>query len=199
MDNKTDFKHIFYSIDIVQIERSLFDYILKLCVINLVLFFAVFFTKAIESKIEFFLRSLMFFIFACFSIYSLLKRYRNRFISINYAEDTFCISYFRFFKKQKKYFNDIQTIAIISVSNYSLKRIILVELILDSSDTNHKKIHFFLPLKEVFKVLSVINDNNGTIDKNFDFRCALKEIRTFKSYSDVYEIIDRLLETNEIN
>lgn len=197
MDNKTDFKHIFYSIDIVQIERSLFDYILKLCVINLVLFFAVFFTKGIESKIEFFLRSLMFFIFACFSIYSLLNRYRNRFISICYADDTFSISYFRFFKKQKINFNDIQSIAMISVNNYSLRKIILVELILHSSDTNHKKTHFFLPLKDVLKVLSVINDNNGTIDKNFEFVCALKEIRTFKSYADVYEIIDRLLETRE--
>ncbi len=126
-----------------------------------------------------------------FTLYLMKKYYKYIFLSISFNGNNFKILYFKYGKRSKCELMPILVeVKKISVKYYSTISTIPVTIELISNDVTCR---FRLLLKEMILLFSFIEKNGGTVKKDFDFRCSLKELLSNEEYKDVKGEIQQLL------
>lgn len=184
--NKSIFK-----LDIDLVNKSFLFYGIRMLISNIILLITASLYGLFESKIQLLIMGGILCIFFAFSIHLLFKKYRNRFLSIEFNGNYFIIDYIHFCDIKKIETSNISVSTIFFVNNYSRTSYELTKINLEFQE---RKMYFFLPLEDVLKIIYIIKTNGGAFQKDFDLKCSLKEIRTLKNYEDLYLVIDTLLE-----
>ena len=182
------FKH---KIDKSIVQNSLISYTLRIVITDILFFVIAYSNGLFDSTTLKITMGTMIFVFFGISVYMLFKEYRNRFLSIEFNGILFKINYFSFFKLKQIETANISANTSFFVNNYSRKSFESTRINLEFKE---RKMSFFLPLEDVLKILFIIKTNGGDFQKDFDLKCLLKEIRTLKTYEDLYLVIDTLLE-----
>lgn len=179
-----------YSKD-VEVEKRLFwNRILRYFVFNLILLIVGFSQNLFSHKITTIVAGFLFTVFNINGLIILKRQFKLIFKSISYNGELFSLKYLEYAKNKEFQFEQISAHAIINFTHYSTKTTLPLKVTLE---TEKGKIIFYLLLKETILLFHFLEENGGIIKKDFDFKMALKELRTNEEYKDVLGEINDLL------
>lgn len=136
----------YHKIDKSIVQNSLISYTVRIVITDMLFFVIAYSNGLFENTTQTIIMGIMIFLFFGISGYMLIKKYRNRFLSIEFNGNLFKIEYISFFKLNHIETEEISANTSFFVNNYSIKSFELTRINLE---TENQKISFFLPLEDV--------------------------------------------------
>ena len=179
-----------FEIDFSKKKQTIVFHILRILLFELILFIGAYLKGLLTDPSLYLIIWGMLILNFIYSFSIIRNRYQNIFLSIYFGDEIHKIKYLKNGQRNSLDFHSIVATSKVSFTNFSTKTTLPVTIVLN---LDNKIFKFRILLKQMILLFFFIEKNGGTIKKDFDFSCSLKELLSNEEYEDVKNEITELL------